>query len=46
MLAGENALEVTRRVKQRLSEIQKDLPRAAFWSLRFSCFCSETCAEG
>jgi cobalt-zinc-cadmium resistance protein CzcA len=26
MLAGENALEVTRRVKQRLSEIQKDLP--------------------
>jgi cobalt-zinc-cadmium resistance protein CzcA len=26
MLAGENALEVTRRVKERLSDIQKDLP--------------------
>jgi len=26
MLAGENALDVTRRVKERLSEIQKDLP--------------------
>jgi cobalt-zinc-cadmium resistance protein CzcA len=26
MLAGENALEVTQRVKERLSAIQKDLP--------------------
>ncbi len=26
MLVGENALDVTRRVKQRLAEIQKDLP--------------------